>query len=57
MQSSEVLLDEIHNEKKKAQIANIKEELDLHDHDLFVLTTLLLTLTKTRISPIPGATS
>lgn len=55
MQSSEVLLNEIQEEKKKVQIANIMEELQLHDHDLFVLTTLFLTLTKTRIPNIPEA--
>lgn len=51
MKNKEILLKEIHEAKQRTQIANIKEELDLYEHDLFTLTTLFLTLTKMRIEP------
>lgn len=47
--SNEQLAKEIHEEKKKAQIANIKEELDLYNHDLPALNTVYLILQRMRI--------
>lgn len=51
MKDREQLLKELHEEKQRTQIANIKEELDLYEHDQFTLTVLYLTLKKMRIEP------
>ena len=48
MQEKEKFLAEVHESKKRAQIANIKEELDLYSHDLAALNTVYLILTKMR---------
>ena len=50
MKNTEILLKEIEKEKKKAQIANIIEELSEYDHSLPAITTVYLILRKTRIS-------
>ena len=50
----EQLAKEIHEEKKRAQIANIKEELDLYNHDLPALNTVYLILQRMRIRTATG---
>ena len=50
MNNHEQLIAEIKEGKKRAQIANIKEELDLFDHDLPALNTVYLILEKMRIN-------
>lgn len=50
MNNHDQLAKEIHEEKKRAQIANIKEELDLYEHDLPALNTVYLILQRMRIS-------
>lgn len=50
MNNHDQLAKEIHEEKKKAQIANIKEELSQFDHDLPALTTVYLILRRMRIN-------
>ena len=44
-----VMLKEIEGAKKKAQIANIIEELEQYDHGLPAINTVYLILMKTRI--------
>ena len=44
-----VMLKEIEGAKKKAQIANIIEELEQYAHGLPAINTVYLILTKTRI--------
>lgn len=50
MQHDELFLQEIETDKKRAQIANIIEELSEYDHSLPAITTVYLILRKTRIS-------
>lgn len=49
MQDKERLTMRYYEERKRVQIANIKEELDLFQHDLPALNTVYLILEKMRI--------